>query len=113
MPYFSKFNRTRICEKKLELSAIASVFHTGLIRKQQGHRMTFNSSDEDTSYHAIKRGTTCSGLRRRTNNDDLPHRKCSLEKGGSEGREGKKATKSHQKKVGRTPLPTGTALITH
>ena len=55
--------------------------------------MAFISSDEDTSYRAIERGTTRSGLKRRTNNDDLPHRPCSLEKGGSEDREGKKATK--------------------
>jgi hypothetical protein len=55
--------------------------------------MAFISSDEDTSYRAIERGTTRSGLKRRTNNDDLPHRPRSLEKGGSEDREGKKATK--------------------
>ena len=45
--------------------------------------MAFISSDEETSYRAIERGTTRSGLKRRTNNDDLPHRPRSLEKGGT------------------------------
>ena len=47
------------------------------------------SSDEDTSYRAIERGTTRSGLKHRTNIDNPPHRPRSLEKGGGEGRDGK------------------------
>ena len=76
--------------------------------------MTFKSSNEDTSYCAIERRTTRSGLKRRTNNNTLPHRPRSLKKGGDDGREGKKETKSSPlKKVGLTPCPTRTALITH
>ena len=69
--------------------------------------MVFNSSDEDISYRAIKRGTTRSGLKRRTNNNSPPHRPRSLEKGGGEGRAGKKETESSPKKGGPDTIPNG------
>ena len=69
--------------------------------------MAFKSSDEDTSYCAIERGTTRSGLKRWTNNDNLPHRPHSLEIGSGEGREGNKETKSSPKKGGPDTMPNG------
>ena len=63
------------------------------------------SSDEDTSYRAIERGTTCSGLRRRTNIDNPPHRLRSLEKGSGEGRAGKKETKVSPQMGGPDTIP--------
>ena len=69
--------------------------------------MAFKSSDEDTSYRAIERGTTRSVLRRRTKNDNPPHRPRSLEKGDGEGRAGKKETKVSPNKGGPDTIPNG------
>jgi hypothetical protein len=75
------------------------------IQKERG--MAFNSSDEDTSYRAIERKTTRSGLKRQTKDDNLPHRPRRLEKGGGEGRAGKKATKVSRKKCGPDTITNG------
>ena len=69
--------------------------------------MAFKSSDVDTSYREIKPGTTRSGLKRRTNNANLPRRWRSPEKGGGEGREGKKKTKSSPKEGGPDTMLNG------
>ena len=67
--------------------------------------MAFKSSGKDTSYRAIERGTTRSGLKRRTNNDNLPCQPRSLERDGGEGREGKEQTKSSPNKCGPDTMP--------
>ena len=69
--------------------------------------MVSKGSEKDTSYRAIKRGTTRSCLKCRTNNDNLPRRPRSLEKGGGEDRAGKKETKSSPKKGGPDTMPNG------